>query len=130
MSQHTIEWIITSHVMPDQSTPKERVEYGLDTIPPDRMVTVCLRDLMYAHQTLAEFVQFFHQDLHYPDFAAVRRFIGVRGSGDAVDVLWESFYKRMRRMIPPDIEEAFGEGERFEHPLPPSYYRPDENNLV
>ena len=109
---------------PKHSTPKQRVEYGLDTIPPDRTVTVPLRDLMYVHQTLVEFVQFFHQPQHYPDLQAVEKFLGTRDSGDAFDVLTESVYGRMRAMIPPDIEDAFGEGERFEHPLPPKYYEP------
>src|SRR3569623_1095747 len=112
--------------MPEHSTPKQRVEFGLATIPPDRTVTVSLRDLMYVHQTLAEFGQFFHQPTHYPDLQAVERFLGTRGSGDAVDVLFESVYKRMHEMLPPDIYEAFGEGERFEYPLPPSYYGSDD----
>ena len=108
--------------MAEHSTPKQRVEYGLDTIPSDRMVTVPLRDLMFVHQTLAEFVQFFHQPLHYPSLAAVERFLGTRNSGDAMDLLCESVYKRMDTMLPPDIHEAFGDGERFEHPLSPAYF--------
>ncbi len=108
--------------MPEHSTPTERVEYGLDTIPADRMITVPLRDLLYAHQALAEFVQFFHQPLHYPDLAAVQRFLGTRGSGDALDVLWRCYYDRLHRLVPADTDEAFSGGERFEHPLPPSYY--------
>lgn len=116
--------------MPKHSTPKERVEYGLDSIPADRTVTVSLRDLMYVHQTLAEFVQFFHQPLHYPDFAAVQRFLGTRDSGDAIDVLFESVYKRMYDMIPSDIVEAMGDTHRFEHPLPPSYFDPDDDNAA
>lgn len=108
--------------MPKHSTPQQRVEYGLDTIPADRMVSVPLRDLMYVHQTLTEFVQFFHQRMHYPDLEAVREFLGTRGSGGAIDVLFEAQYERIRGMIPPDIDEAFAEGERFEHPLPPTYF--------
>lgn len=113
--------------MSKYSTPKQRVEFGLETIPPDRMVTVSLRDLMFVHQTMAEFVQFFHQPMHYPDLAAVGRFLGSRDSGDAYDVLSESVYERMREMLPPDIDEAFGEGERFEHPLRPIYYESHDN---
>jgi len=86
------------------------------------MVTVPLRDLMFVHQTLVEFVQFFHQPLHYPDLVAVERFLGTRNSGDAMDVLCESVYKRMGTMLPPDIHEAFGDGERFEHPVSPTYF--------
>lgn len=108
--------------MSKHSTPRERVEYGLNTIPTDRTVTVSLRDLMYLHQTLAEFVQFFHQPMHYPDIKAVEEFLGTRGSGDAIDVLFEAQYRRIREMIPSDIDEAFAEGERFEHPLPPKYF--------
>jgi len=87
---------------------------------------VSLRDLMYVHQTLAEFVQFFHQPMHYPDLHAVDRFLGTTGSGDAVDVLSESIYKRMPDMLPPDIQEAVADGERFEHPLPPRYVSDDD----
>ena len=108
-----------------QSTPKQKVEFGLDTISPDRTVTVSLRDLMYVHQTLAEFVQFFHQPMHYPDIHAVERFLGTKGSGDAFDVLIESVYQRMHKMLPPDIDEAFANGERFEHPLSPRYFGDD-----
>jgi hypothetical protein len=108
--------------MTKHSTPKQRVEFGLDTIPPDRMVSVSLRDLMYIHQTLAEFVQFFHEPMHHPDLQSVEQFLGTRGSGDAIDVLFEAQYKRIRGMIPPDIDEAFANGERFEHPLPPTYF--------
>jgi len=115
--------------MPQRSTPKQRVEYGLDTIPAERTVAVPLRDLMYVHQTLAEFVRYFHQPMHYPDIQAVERFLGKRGSGDALDVLFESVYKRMHEMLPPDIHEAFGDGERFEHPLPPAYYSEDDDGV-
>lgn len=113
--------------MSKYSTPKERVEFGLNTIPPDRMVTVPLRDLMYVHQTLAEFVQFFHQPLHYPNLHAVERFLGARGEEGAFEVLVESVYERFSRMLPSDIFEASDDGERFEHPLPPAYYAPDQD---
>jgi hypothetical protein len=113
--------------MPEHSTARQRVEFGLDSIPPDRTVTVGLRDLMFIHQTLAEFMQFFHQDLHYPDLAAVNRFLQQSGCG-AFDVLREALYNRMHSMLPPDIHAAFGEGERFEHPLPPKYFTPTDGD--
>lgn len=72
--------------MAKHSAPAQRVEYGLESIPADRTVTVSLRDLMYIHQTLAEFVQFFHQPLHLPDSAAVQEFLGPRGAGGGMDV--------------------------------------------
>ena len=116
--------IVVGHIraMTKHSTPKQRVEFGLNTIPPDRMVSVPLRDLMFVHQTLAEFVQFFHQPMHHPDHQSVERFLGTRDSGDAMDILFESVYKRMHGMLPPDIHEAFDDGERFGHPLPPAYF--------
>jgi hypothetical protein len=46
--------------MPQYSTTKERVEHGLDTVPADRTVAVSLRDLLFVHPTLGEFVRFFH----------------------------------------------------------------------
>ena len=107
--------------MPKHSTARERVEFGLDSIPVDRTVVVRLRDLMFVNQTLAEFVQFFHQSTHYPDVAAVHRFLDPSRSG-GFDVLREAVYRRMHEMLPPDIHDAFGDGERFEHPLPPEYY--------
>lgn len=108
--------------MPNHSTPKERVEYGLETIPADRKVTVSLRDLMYIHQTLWEFDQFFNQPTNHADMKLVDEFLGTRGSGGAIDVLFEAQFHRIHGMMPPDIEEALAEGERFEHPLPPKYF--------
>lgn len=77
---------------------------------------------MFVLQTLAEFNQFFHQRMHYPDVAAVHRFLGSRGTPDAYDVLSEAYYQRMRDMLPADIEVAFDESTRFDHPLSPAYY--------
>jgi len=113
--------------MPEFSTPKERVEYGLETIALDRTVTVSLRDLMYLHQAFGELVRFFHQPLHYPTLEAVERFLGPRNTGGAIDVLFESYYDRIREMIPPDIDEAFGDGGRFEHPLLPAYFQESDS---
>lgn len=114
--------------MPPHSTAKERVEFGLDTIPPDRTVVVSLRDLMYVHQTLAEYVQFFHQPMHYPNLAAVEQFLGSRGSGEGFEVLCEALHRRIGNMLPADINESFDDGRRFEHPLNPAYFEPSGEN--
>jgi hypothetical protein len=116
--------------MPQHSTARERVEYGLESIPADRTVSVSLRDLLYIHQTLGEFVQFFHQLNHFPDLAAVYRFLGSTATPDAFGVLCEAYYRRLGAMIPPDITKAFDDGTRFEHPLSPDYFAeesPDTN---
>jgi hypothetical protein len=104
------------------STAKQRVEFGLRTIPEGKRVSVSLRDLMYVHQVLAEYMQFFHQPLHYPTKEDVERFLGNASSGGGFQVLHTALYRKMRGMLPKEIEDAFGEGVRFEHPLPPDYY--------
>jgi hypothetical protein len=99
---------------------KEQVEYGLDTIPLDRKVSVSLRDLMYVNQTLGEFVRFFHNEMHYPRHEDIKTFIGNKDNG-ALHVLWESYYNKCREMMPADIDEDI---EHFDNPNPPYYYKP------
>lgn len=101
---------------------KQRVEFGLRTIPKNKKVLVSLRDLMFVHQVLAEYMRFFHQPMHYPTKKDVERFLGNRSSGGAFEVLHTALYRKMRAMLPREIHDAFGEGVRFEHPLPPDYY--------
>jgi hypothetical protein len=107
--------------MTKRPTVRERVVFGLDTIPEDRTVTVSLRELLFVQQTLAELSQFFHQPMHYPDLAAVHEFMGTRGNGGAYGVINEALYTKLRSMLPEDLDEAFDEGI-FEHPDPPVYF--------
>ena len=79
---------------------------------------------MFVHQTLAEFMCFFHQPMNYPNLEAVNLFLGNVENGEAFEVLHEALYERLRNMLPDEIEEAFGDGVRFEHPLTPAYYEP------
>ena len=104
------------------STVKQRVQFGLRTIPKEKKVLVSLRDLMFVHQVLAEYMQFFHQPTHYPTKKDIERFLGNRSSGCAFEVLHTALYRKMRAMLPKEIHDAFGEGVRFEHPLLPDYY--------
>lgn len=103
------------------STPKQRVEFGLRTIPKARRVSVSLRDLMYVHQVIQEYVCFFHQPKHFPKKQDIEQFLGNASSPDAYAVLCAA-REKLRPMLPKDIIAAFGEGVRFEHPLPPAYY--------
>jgi hypothetical protein len=103
------------------STVRERVVFGLETIPEDRTVKVSLRELLFVQQTLAELNQFFHQPMHYPDLAAVHEFLGAQGSGGGYEVLSEALYIKIRNMLPADIETLFDEGT-LEHPDPPAYF--------
>ncbi|NQV27002.1 MAG: hypothetical protein HQ518_21845 [Rhodopirellula sp.] len=109
--------------MKEYTTVEEQIEYGLDTIDMERTVEVRLRDLMYVHQTMAELNRFFHQPLHYPDLEEVKRFIGTVDGG-AYRAIHRCLYDVMRNMLPKDIDEAFGDGERFDHPNFPYYYDP------
>jgi hypothetical protein len=77
---------------------------------------------MYVQQVLAEYRQFFHQPLHYSTKKDVERFLGKISSGGGFEVLHRALYRKMRGMLPKEIHDAFGEGVRFEHPLPPDYY--------
>jgi hypothetical protein len=104
------------------STAKQRVEYGLRTIPKDKKVSVSLRDLVYVHQVLSDYMQFFHQPAHHRKKEDVDRFLGHVSSGGGFEVLHTALYRKMRAMFPKEIEEAFAEGVRFEHPLPPAYH--------
>jgi hypothetical protein len=101
---------------------EEQVEYGLDTIPEDRLVSVPLRDLMYAFQTFRELVRFFHQRRSLDELS---RFIGSKDSG-ALHLIWENYYRRLADSLPPDIEAAL-DSDRFDNPKSPWYYKPNEN---
>jgi hypothetical protein len=113
--------------MPDDryTNVEEQVEYGLDTIPEDRLVSVPLRDLMYAFQTFRELVRFFHQPLHWQSLEDVSRFIGNKDSG-ALHLIWENYYGRLGDSLPPDIEAAF-DTDRFDNPKTPWYYEPRDD---
>ena len=111
--------------MKKYTTVEEQIEYGLDTISSDRLVEIPLRDLMYVFQTLGEFIRFFHQPLHYQKLEDINKFLGSVEQG-AYSALSKSYYEVLRNHIPEDIEEAFDDGERFENPNPPYYYKENE----
>jgi hypothetical protein len=106
--------------MKTHSTIEERVEYGIDAIPDDQTVTVSLRDLQYVRALLGEFVSFFHQPAHTETLEQVRSFVGNKDAG-ALHVLREAYYQRMSRMVAPLV--AQDDDGRFDHPLPPDFYR-------
>ena len=112
--------------MKNYTSVKDQVEFGLDTIDSDRRVSVRLRDLMYLHNMIGEFVRFFHQPMHYPTLSSVEKFLGDSTSDGAINVLWETYYRKLPTMLPQDIHDAFNEGVAFRHPNPPYYYDPDQ----
>ncbi len=101
---------------------KEIVEYGLETISDDRLISVNLKDLIYIHQVLSEYNRFFHQPMHYPKFENISNFLGDKNSGGGYEVLTTALYQKIRKMIPPDIEEMMDDSI-FQNPIYPAYYK-------
>jgi hypothetical protein len=111
--------------MKKYTTIEEQIEYGLDTIESERQVELSLKDLMYVFQTIGEYIRFFHQPLHYKKLKDVSEFLGTVDKG-AFSALHKCYYDILRKYIPEDIEEAFDDGERFENPNPPYYYKEED----
>lgn len=109
--------------MQNQPTIKQLVEFGLEKIPAEQTVEVRVRDLLYVHQVLGELVRFFHQSEHFPDLAAIERYLGDKESGGAFEVITTAYYGKLRDMLPTDLDDKFADGE-FQHPDPPAYYDP------
>ena len=101
-----------------------QVEYGLEKVDGNRMVAVNLRDLLYVHNTISEFVRFFHQPEHYRSLEDVEHFLGNSEKG-GFHLLMESLHKRFqyREIFPEDIRQMIDDSE-FENPCPPYYYKP------
>ena len=100
---------------------EEQVEYGLDSVAPERTVEVPLRDLLFVYQTLGLLVNFFHQQAHYPDVEAVHRFLGSKEAG-ALHLLYEAYYLKLQDVWPEDVTEGLDQGQ-FDNPNPPYYYK-------
>jgi len=105
---------------------ESQVEYGLDKINVDQKVEISLRDLMYVHNVVGEFVRFFHQPLHWETYEEVSKFIGNSEEG-GLHLLCEAYYKKFNYtdIFSRDICEMIDNGE-FENPDPPYYYRPKD----
>ena len=101
---------------------EEQIEYGLETVEPERKIELSLKDFLYIHQTIGEYIRFFHQPLHYQSLEDVNRFLGSFDSG-ALSALHRCYYKIFTKYIPKDIEQAFDDGYRFENPDSPYYYK-------
>jgi hypothetical protein len=109
--------------MKNYTSVEAQVEYGLDTIDPDRKIEISLKDLMFAYQTIGLLINFFHQPLHFPTLKSVEKFLGDQDQG-AYHLLSEVYYKRLRDIWPEDIQRGF-DVSRFDNPNPPYYYKPD-----
>jgi hypothetical protein len=112
--------------MPRQyPTIREVAEFGLETIPVDRTVTVPVRELARMFQIFGELNAFFHQPMHYPNVEAVEAFLGSRSDGGAYGLISEAYYDLVPRLLPADVMQRLEDGE-FEHPVPPRYRAPED----
>lgn len=105
------------------TTIKELVEYGLDRISDEEMITMNLTDFLYLRRVLEEYMRFFHNPDHYPTIEAVREYLGDVSSGGGFEVLNTALYEKTHKVnLPDEVEKMFAE-DMFEHPLYPEYYR-------
>ena len=102
---------------------EEQIEYGLDTIDEKRTAEVNLRDLVYVYETLQELNRFFHQPEHYRKLADVETFLGNLEDGGGFRAIHNCIYNKMREMMPSDIDDAYGDGDVFDHPDSPYYFQ-------
>ena len=106
---------------PEQDAVHDQILFGLSDVDPKRTVTMPLKDLLYVHQAIGEWIRFFHQPLHFPNLEAVERFVGSL-EDEGLGALARSYYDILSNVWPEDIRAAFDDG-RFDHPDPPFYYR-------
>jgi hypothetical protein len=110
--------------MENYTDVESQVEYGLEKIDPTRKIEVSLKDFLYMHNTIAEFVRFFHQPMHYETLEDVVKFIGNSKHG-AYHLLCEILYNKFQYqdVFPEDIKEMVDNSE-FQNPNYPYYYKP------
>ncbi len=80
-----------------------------------------MKDFLYLHNTINEFVRFFHQPMHYETLDDVNKFLGDTDKG-GFHLLCEILYKKFnyRDVFPEDIRKMIADAE-FENPNPPCY---------
>jgi hypothetical protein len=110
--------------MENYTDVESQVEYGLEKIDPNRKIEVSLKDFVFMHNTIAEFVRFFHQPTHYETLEDIEKFLGDKDKG-GFHLLCEILYKKFeyRKVLPKDIREMIDNSE-FENPNYPYYYMP------
>lgn len=110
--------------MENYTDVESQVEYGLEKIDPNRKIEVSLRDFLYMHNTIEEFVRFFHQPMHYKTLEDVEKFLGSKDKG-AYHLLSEILHKKFqyKDIFPDDIIEMIDNSE-LENPNYPYYYKP------
>jgi hypothetical protein len=96
--------------------------YGIEeNIGAQETVEVNLRDLMKVHATLAEFVQFFHQPMHYQSLEDIHEYLGSVHDDKGFKLLHSATYEIMNRMLPEKIQDLFDDS-CFDNPQSPFYF--------
>lgn len=88
--------------------------------------TVLVRDLVKLNAIVEELNRYFHQPMHYPHDPNVALYMSKDG-GDAYSLIQEAYYKLLREMVPPEIEERIGDDEF--RPSEAPYYFSEANVL-
>ncbi len=107
----------------------EQIEFGLNTINPNKTVEIKLKDLIYIYKTFEEFNRFFHQPMHYPTIQDINIYLGDKDYG-AYSIISEMYYHILDKYIPKEIMDNWGEENcPFDIDKYPYYYkvRNDEN---
>jgi hypothetical protein len=101
----------------------EQIEYGIDTLPDNRFVTINLKDFMFVYKSMEEFRRFFHNRSHYSLLSDVHTYIGDSTSG-ALAIVNKLYCQTLDKYLPEDIDHPSEEDEqRFSHPNFPYYYQ-------
>jgi len=91
--------------------PEQRVSQAVSRLAePDRIVEVCLADLVRVFKTLEELQSFFHQPNNYQDAEALHQYLGDKDSG-GYHLIHNCYYDVLWRMLPEDLREEI---ERFD----------------
>lgn len=100
-----------------------QIKHGLESIDPNEMVQIRLKDFIQIYKTFEEFNRFFHQAMHYPTIEEIEDFIGNKDIG-GYSAIHEMYYKILPKYLPKEIEEHFGKSnDPFQHPKKPHYYK-------
>ncbi|OOH92403.1 hypothetical protein BMT54_00420 [Pasteurellaceae bacterium 15-036681] len=105
------------------ATIKEIVEYGLDKISENEMITMSLEDFIYIYRVLEEYMRFFHNPDHYQNIEDIKDYLGDISSEGGFEVLSTAIYKKLYNVeLPNEVKNMIDDGV-FEHPIYPKYYQ-------
>ena len=100
----------------------ERIEYGLESIDPDEIIELKLKDFMLIYKTFEEFNSFFHQPKHFENSKEVQEYMGDINSG-GYSIINKLYYDVLWDYLPEDIQlKIENGGEPFDSPTKPYYF--------